>query len=279
MLARVPWKPRQVDKPKPRARVLSRDRRRHLIDTTAAVLKSGLPTYFAFEGSVRHGLRSSLCLAGWSWSAADVAAADVVDAALRQIGARRPTWQQGQAEYTEDRTERLTCANEGCHKPTAIDLRDGRQTKYCSDLCRRSHADKVHYRSGTQMSKAEWMVFWAAHRAEKVKTRDCERCGGLFVQRSRNGRYCTVECSRAAGADARRTIFEQACLVCGTMFRPPNGRGAKYCNAKCMGAAYRTLPEKTCEHCGKVFRLKESGQRFCSQPCASSSRFRCEAAE
>ena len=44
----------RMDRPKPRTRQLNQDRRRHLIEGTAYLLKTGQPTRFAFEGACPH---------------------------------------------------------------------------------------------------------------------------------------------------------------------------------------------------------------------------------
>lgn len=109
--------------------------RRKLIDQTAAILRRGEPTDFAFEGFMRHGLRSGLCLRGWSWSDADDMAADIVRSALAQIGAKRPTYQQGQPEWAQDGVilvERERCIRCGWQLPEG-------HSKFCSRLCHGAH--------------------------------------------------------------------------------------------------------------------------------------------
>src|SRR5690606_16914077 len=79
----------------------------------------------------RHEMRSGLCLRGWPWADADAAAAEIVAAALNMVGARRPTWQQGQPEYVqfgvvlEERTRCVVC---GWKLPEGHRL-------YCSPTC------------------------------------------------------------------------------------------------------------------------------------------------
>src|SRR3546814_953966 len=60
------------------------------------------PTAFSLEGELRHRLRSSLCRQGADWILADLLAAAIVEDALRKVGAQRPTWQQGQPEWTQE---------------------------------------------------------------------------------------------------------------------------------------------------------------------------------
>lgn len=116
--------------------------RRKLIDQTAAILRRGEPTDFAFEGFMRHGLRSGLCLRGWSWSDADDTAADIVRSALAQIGAKRPTYQQGQPEWAQDGViliERERCVRCGWQLSE-------HQRKFCSRLCHNAHYADLHRR-------------------------------------------------------------------------------------------------------------------------------------
>lgn len=137
MLARTPWTPRAARKAKPRR--LNKDRRRHLVATVANILEAGEPTKFAFEASCRHGIRSSLCAHGWRWAEADAIAADIVATALRSIGAQRPTWQQGQPEWTQEGfapTLRTRCIR--CHKPL-----EGIQRRFCSALCASGHSNTL----------------------------------------------------------------------------------------------------------------------------------------
>lgn len=79
---------------------LNPDRRKHFVSLVARVLASGAPTYFEHEASCRHGLRVRFILEGSCWADADALAADIVASALHRIGAQRPTWLQGQREWT-----------------------------------------------------------------------------------------------------------------------------------------------------------------------------------
>lgn len=134
MLARTPWTPKP--EPKAKLRRINKDRRRHLVETVAAILKRGEPTVFAFEAACRHGLRSRLCLQGWKWAEADALAAEIVATALNRIGARRPTWEEGQPEFAQNGAgaliERTRCIR--CHKPLPENHR-----KFCGHTCATAH--------------------------------------------------------------------------------------------------------------------------------------------
>ena len=90
---------------------------------------------FGLEGALRHAIRSELCLNGWRWPDADATARDLMDAAFRAVSARRPTWNEGQPEWTVEAgtlIERTRCAR--CGSP----LPEGHH-KFCSSLCARAH--------------------------------------------------------------------------------------------------------------------------------------------
>ena len=91
----------QASRRKRRARATPR-----LVESCAAILGRWRSSAFEFEASCRHGLRSGFCLAGESWARADVMAAEIVRESLHRIGARRPTWEEGQPEYTQQALRR-----------------------------------------------------------------------------------------------------------------------------------------------------------------------------
>ncbi|MBL0934244.1 MAG: hypothetical protein IBJ07_05795 [Rhizobiaceae bacterium] len=141
MLSRLSWTPpHEIRRPVARPRRINVDRRRHLVDTVATILKTGDPTPFAFEATCRHALRSKLCLEGWKWHEADSLSVEIVTTALNRIGARRPTWAEGQPEYVQNGAgaliERTRCIR--CHKP----LPEG-HFKFCSFLCGQSHREII----------------------------------------------------------------------------------------------------------------------------------------
>lgn len=125
--------------PKPKPRKLNRDRRRHLVETVAGILARGEWSKFSYEAACRYGLRRAFCRQGWRWIEADATAADIVAAALRSIGAQRPTWKEGQPEWTQDGFApvlRTRCLR--CHKPL-----EGIQRRFCSALCADGHSGSL----------------------------------------------------------------------------------------------------------------------------------------
>lgn len=206
MLARVPWTPTLKATPKPKR--LNKDKHRHLVETVAAVLKSGEPTHFAFEASCRHGIRSSLCLQGWGWQEADATAADIVATALNRIGARRPTWQQGQPGWTEEgvlRHERTHCAR--CRTPIPEERNSGgTPAKYCSMVCTNAAKDAAWYARQGEEGRARHAVSEAARLAKKraaMPAKPCAYCAGMFRPMPATGKrpesiFCSPRCRNKA---------------------------------------------------------------------------------
>lgn len=259
MLARVPWiKPvARVAK----ARKLSKDRRRHLVETVATILKDGRPTYFAFEASCRHGIRSGLCLDGWKWQEAEATADDLVSAALRQIGAIRPTWAQGQPEYTEPVASRcLHC------RRIMPEVEEGRERrKYCSHECFRAY-HQARWAADHREEAIATAQAWRDARREAAPSRACEWCGTHFKPLDQSGRkpqrFCGKSCIAKWSNSQRAESFgwiampkkkkplppPQSCWECGRMFRP-DFPGKRYCQKACSNRANlkkRQRPKLVC---------------------------------
>jgi hypothetical protein len=94
------------------------------------------------EGPLRASIRADLCLQGWTWKHADEVARDVVAAAHRRVGASRPSWNEGQLEWTIEvgsLIQRTRCVR--CHKP----LPEG-HIKFCSHHCNTVYHSRLNYR-------------------------------------------------------------------------------------------------------------------------------------
>jgi hypothetical protein len=109
-----------------------RQARHAKVRAVADVLRTGLSSPFRYEAACRHGLRAQLCLNGWPWEAADQEAHRLVQSALDLLGARRPSYEQGQPDWTHQgviTVERTRCKR--CGRPLPEDA-----WKWCSATCR-----------------------------------------------------------------------------------------------------------------------------------------------
>ena len=104
-------------------------------------------TLFGLEGPLRHAIRSDLCLQGWRWTDANAMARDLMDDAFRRVNATRPTWNEGQLEWTVEAgtlIERTRCIR--CHAP----LPEGHH-KFCGELCANAHNKNINrMRAGSE---------------------------------------------------------------------------------------------------------------------------------
>jgi len=103
--------------------------------TREALADGRIVTPLNREALYRRIIRSTLCLQGWRWNAADASAMAVVQISLELVQARRPPWNEGQPEYViaaGTLIERTRCAN--CHGK----LPEGRP-KFCSAHCRNAY--------------------------------------------------------------------------------------------------------------------------------------------
>lgn len=190
VLARLPWTPTLKPPSKPKPRKLNRDRQRHLVESTAFILRLGEPTYFAFEGACRHDLRSRLCLEGWAWQDADTAAAEIVSSALNRIGATRPSWIQGQPEYAHaaaERQEHVRCRNCGGGMPPENAI-------FCSSQCRISHKRKRYYQDNIELARAKQRLRWKAWSARQPE-QECPMCAEVFRPNYPGQHLCSKRCA------------------------------------------------------------------------------------
>lgn len=134
---------RDKQKVRYRARIV----RRMAIVMLADFREGVVASLFAYEGRFVAELRASLCLIGWPWPIADQVARDLVREALRRINAERPSWNEGQREWTIQAgvlIARTRCVT--CHKRLT-----GDQTKFCSSICN----DRLHKRIATARAASE----------------------------------------------------------------------------------------------------------------------------
>ena len=189
MLARTPFVSIRV-RPTARQRKLNRDRQRVLVDRIADLMRAAEPTAFAAEGPCRSGIRSSLCLQAWPWKTADAVAAEITHAALNIARAKRPSWYEGQPDWTRPGAlpiERERCAN--CNKRLP-DLRP----KFCCDECKNFYHGRRRDKADREQKLVKEQAYRAAWSARQP-ARTCETCGKPFQPRSRNQKLCSRGCN------------------------------------------------------------------------------------
>ena len=249
------------------APVMNKDQRRHVINKVIDMMRPWNQTPFEHEGTIRHGLRSGLCLRGYGWARSDAEAVAIVAQALRLIGVPRPTWDEGQRHYADPREN---C--KWCYGPIAEeDMSGGRTRVFCSDHCARAAYVYWDMKNASKGSATEREAYRAVCR-EKVEVRECEQCGSGYKPRSegRLSRFCSLSC---AAVSRKRDIEPRPCANpdCGKTFTPEsNNLEAQYCCAPCH-SHHRTMMtfERRCETCGTMFAGGQPTARFCTPACRS----------
>lgn len=257
---------------------LSRERRKHLTEVAAAVMREAQNPFNA-EGPLRHGFRSGLCLEGWHWNDADDEAAQIVAIALRWVGAKRPTWEEAQPEWWAQLIEHKHCVR--CTRIIPDDRTGGQRGRgavlYCSNECASSAYSERSRLQMEAVSRGEYLARCAARREGTLAAEiDCDHCHkpfrpGYSIMRRR---FCSIACADAGKARRLSARHEIACTACGEPFRP-KALDAKYCSSSCYNEmrarasnGWRGV-ERQCEICAGIFRVHSAKkpQRTCSRRC------------
>src|SRR5690606_21909300 len=155
--------------------VFAGEQREHVERRVIQILREGQSSPFEHEGTVRHGLRSSLCLTGVGWNTADREAANIVGAALSAIGAKRPSFEEGQRQYS---TPLENC--QWCGLELEKTHHAGRRVApYCDEICAGLALRNRDFSERVKSNLAYAAAVSVAARA-RVPKRDCEQCGKSF---------------------------------------------------------------------------------------------------
>lgn len=234
------------------------------VDGVVAALKRWRLSPFENEAQARYALRNYLLADGSAWEHSDVVAAATIEEAFRLIGAKRPSWFEGQREHAGARVQCLWCGG-------LIDDEDqvhGR--RFCSVLCAKScrlqrsdrasrHTDYTYQRALIEIMDANG------------SERPCKACSKPFRSRFRATEYCSRECFAIV-----RRLPDRSCLSCSEVFKPSD-HTKKYC---CKTCAYEgiakdrewRLPEVCCTVCRAIFRPKTTSAMYCSKRCSMSAK-------
>jgi hypothetical protein len=257
----------QGHKAKPR-QIIKGARRQHVINRVMDILRDWRFSHFEHEGACYAGLRSTLCLEGHRWILADMEGYALVGEALRLMGAKRPTWLQGQPEYTARDGNCFWCNGE---MPAEV-TEGGRNDRFCSTIC--AHLF-IEGRAINEERKGD--VIDAAARAvinrTKRKPQTCQCCKQQYVPfgQKNDQRFCSKRCAD----DARRIYQKRACEACGSSFTPLSAEH-RFCSRECVASIERTA---CCIFCKTDFMTRSPKALYCSWPCTVNARRAKEAGE
>jgi hypothetical protein len=181
-------------------------------DRLIPLFKGAEPSPFAAEGPARAGVRSALCLAGWRWPLADAEAELLTLSALQMVGAKRPSWAEGQPEYVQPGVLpilRDTCRR--CGKPLPEENRT-----FCGPVCAKaSQLEERRRRYEHELDIAAAAASAAGAKAGRrrkapLPKRNCVQCGEAFFPVKAGEKYC----GRACYHQSRRSSGRPVRMVC-----------------------------------------------------------------
>lgn len=214
-------------KPVTLAPIWNSEKRKSVVSKTMDIMRDWRLSPFEYEGETVAGIRSGLCIAGHGWSRSDKAARDAVEAALHQLGAKRPTWEQGQPDYVERRETCVWCKGE-------LEIsRSGSGYKYCSPECARIALQKRDFQIRSTADKTFAAAKLMLERAKQPLI-TCERCGKSFHPLPRRKqRFCSNYC--ALHGRAPRPELDHICRFCGRTFKS-TAKVSSLCSDVCQRA-------------------------------------------
>lgn len=234
------------------------------VNAVEKVLRRFTISPFQHEADCRHGLRSSFCLNGTQWPVADLEAQTIVSRALANMNAKRPSWLEGQRQYTLPKENCLWCGDELPGDLAATTL----PRSFCSEVCAKSATLHWQLQARTDSDR----IYRAAARViekRRLPTRECVQCHRTFHPRFGKEKFCSPEC----GGAHRRVHFEKPCAYCGSLFqsRPSSharGGESRFCSRDCA-SAYKSIEihETNCQVCGNLFAPKSRKALTCSKRC------------
>ncbi len=220
---------------------------------------------FEFEGATHAGIRVALVLDGHPWGASDQEAGLLVREALHLLGAKRPTWIQGQREYIIARENCAQCG--GPLDEESIANHD----RFCSDECglimREQQNRNYHY---AMAERARWA--YEVARKAGISEKPCGWCGTMFKPYRPEAEACTPTCREKL---MRAKLKNRVCANCDEVFRPAKSH-QKFCCLECnieaqarKGKEERAarLEPRTCAECGEVFEPTNMRHTLCSKRC------------
>lgn len=249
--------------------ILRGEQRKHAVDAAMDAMRDWRQSPFEHEGPTRAGIRAAFCLAGYNWHRSDQQAAEITAEALRFLGAKRPTWEEGQRHYVEPRENCKWCC-------APIDDGD-RLAGFCSLEHARAAQQNWGFETLANSDRAYANVNRAISRLSQ-KPRTCEACGNKFRPQwsTHRQRFCSMECSSLA---QRAPLKQYTCAACGTDFEANahesrGNKGRRFCSPECgrKVASLQPVTIRECASCGVSFGAKSAIARFCGNACTLNFR-------
>lgn len=249
------------------AAILTGSQRRSVKTQVRRVLRNWNHSPFEHEAPIRHGLRAALCLEGYEWKRADAEAAAIVADVLSSLHAKRPSWDEGQRQYTIPREDCNWCGG-------PLDAEDmvTRAKRFCSVECARSavfYRDYEAHRAQDETARAALGIL----RRNATTARTCAQCERPFKPFTEDSaqRFCCDECSNKSKIKETRKCGNPRCR---RTFLPLTTGNVHFCSARCRQAVGHNLTSRTvrCEQCNRDFTSSRKDARFCGGRCRDQHR-------
>ncbi|MBV2144401.1 hypothetical protein KUG47_12945 [Falsochrobactrum sp. TDYN1] len=253
---------RYGNKPKKIERIYKGDARNHKITEVMNALRDWRLSHFENEGAVFHGLRSALCLEGHSFARSEREASSLISAAFTYLGYARPSWEQGQREYSLPEEYCNWCYTEMPEEQ----WQGIRKARFCSPVCAKAaleHRDFERTLRDSAIARSAQAII----RREALPERQCKFCLKMFKPFNPDSRDLSF-CSRECADQSRRKYSEIPCGSCGKLFRQMKA-DHRYCSSDCFNTASHPTE---CKQCHKRFIAKRFGAMFCSNNCSQTYR-------
>jgi predicted nucleic acid-binding Zn ribbon protein len=252
--------------------ILKADARKAIVGRVVRLMKDWQLSPFEHEGNCCHGLRSRMCLDGHSWRRSNAEAAAIVGDAIKVLGYRRPTWEEGQRDAVNGTDYCSWCHGRLDEETTS------RKQMFCSAECA-TMAVTHRQRKSTEYEGA---VLRSARRLitkSKAPSKPCRYCGDTFQSDREDAEFCSNRCaSRWQKGDL--LLKDITCEGCGAVTKPAN-RGQKFCSLTCRSTTLWNRERerlasvvKQCQGCGSDFSPTSETSLFCSKRCGNLMRNR-----
>ncbi|WP_288427089.1 hypothetical protein [uncultured Agrobacterium sp.] len=216
---------------------------------------------FEKEAITRHTLRAALCMKGHSWAVSDAEAASLVHAAFMNIGVPRPSWDQGQLEYSDVNS---LCA--WCMKEIPDSLQGlKRLVRFCSVECAKTAFVIRDYASSQRENQIARSAL-ALISTSKTTVRECSHCGDAFhpTTSQKKRMFCSIKCTAAS----KQTVMARPCQQCGGVFKPEGQKSRKFCSHDCYSASLGVASyQKHCRCCGFRYETRSKKSMYCGNSC------------
>lgn len=249
-------------KPVTLPRIFKGEKRRHVVHEVMDAMRDWRVNQFENEGTMRHGLRSALCSKGERWDRADIEADLIVQESLNTLGAQRPSWEQGQPEYS--------LSEEYCHWCYRIMPEEHflgtRSYRFCGVECAR--AARL-----SRMEQDGWADTAVGRSARKIILREaapakpCAHCGRAY--KNVPGGPQTTFCSHQCSTESRRFLTPRPCPQCDNSFQPADNTQV-HCSRECAWRGRKKAKIVTCLHCERPFQQKDARNKLCSAACSTA---------